>query len=96
MIPRPLDHTHVGHAGIHTSDPRHGLGVVGVRGFEPPTSATRTQRSTKLSHTPKRASTLEGERVGRLRPPHATVKGEESPYSYQQSGLNTPNVGLTT
>ena len=26
--------------------------LVGVRGFEPPTSATRTQRSTKLSHTP--------------------------------------------
>ena len=26
--------------------------MVGVRGFEPPTSATRTQRSTRLSHTP--------------------------------------------
>src|SRR5205085_6809223 len=28
---------------------------VGVRGFEPPTSASRTQRSTKLSHTPMQA-----------------------------------------
>jgi hypothetical protein len=26
--------------------------MVGVRGFEPPTSRTRTVRSTKLSHTP--------------------------------------------
>ena len=32
---------------------RESLGeVVGVRGFEPPTSATRTQRSSKLSDTP--------------------------------------------
>src|SRR5471032_166306 len=28
------------------------LEVVGVRGFEPPASASRTQRSTGLSHTP--------------------------------------------
>ena len=28
---------------------------VGVRGFEPPTSRTRTVRSTGLSHTPKQA-----------------------------------------
>ncbi len=27
-------------------------GLVGVRGFEPPASASRTQRSTRLSHTP--------------------------------------------
>jgi hypothetical protein len=27
-------------------------GLVGVRGFEPPTSQSRTERSTKLSHTP--------------------------------------------
>ncbi len=26
--------------------------MVGVRGFEPPTSRSRTVRSTKLSHTP--------------------------------------------
>ena len=26
--------------------------MVGVRGFEPPASASRTQRSTGLSHTP--------------------------------------------
>ena len=29
-----------------------GLRFVGVRGFEPPTSRTRTVRSTGLSHTP--------------------------------------------
>ena len=28
-------------------------GLVGVGGFEPPASASRTQRSTRLSHTPK-------------------------------------------
>ena len=28
--------------------------MVGVRGFEPPASASRTQRSTRLSHTPTR------------------------------------------
>ena len=27
--------------------------VVGVRGFEPPTPASRTQYSTRLSYTPK-------------------------------------------
>ena len=31
---------------------RGSVDLVGVRGFEPPTSASRTQRSTKLSHTP--------------------------------------------
>ncbi len=34
--------------------------VVGVRGFEPPTSASRTQRSTKLSHTPTEPRILAG------------------------------------
>ena len=33
--------------------------VVEVRGFEPPASASRTQRSTKLSHTSKCAYNLE-------------------------------------
>jgi len=33
---------------------RREVRLVGVRGFEPPTSASRTQRSTKLSHTPVR------------------------------------------
>jgi hypothetical protein len=28
------------------------IALVGVRGFEPPTSASRKQRSTKLSYTP--------------------------------------------
>lgn len=32
--------------------------MVGVRGFEPPTSASRTQRSTKLSHTPEVATSV--------------------------------------
>ena len=33
---------------------RKGLKMVGVGGFEPPTSRSRTERSTKLSHTPTR------------------------------------------
>ena len=37
----------LGYATLH----RH-VGVVGARGFEPPTSASRTLRSTKLSHAP--------------------------------------------
>ena len=45
-------------------------GVVGVRGFEPPTSASRTQRSTKLSHTPVRAEdSMEGAPVRQAREP---------------------------
>ncbi len=39
--------------------------MVGVRGFEPPTSAFRTQRSTKLSHTPP----LGGRKLGPGSPP---------------------------
>ena len=31
---------------------RFGHELVGVRGFEPPASASRTQRSTRLSYTP--------------------------------------------
>lgn len=30
--------------------------LVGMRGFEPPASASRTLRSTKLSHIPKKVS----------------------------------------
>ena len=30
--------------------------LVGMRGFEPPASASRTQRSTRLSHIPSRKS----------------------------------------
>ena len=33
--------------------PCWGFCLVGVKGFEPSTSASRTQRSTKLSHTPQ-------------------------------------------
>src|SRR5690606_8807356 len=43
--PRAAD----GHAGRLNSSPR-----VGAPGFEPGTSASRTQRSTKLSHAPQR------------------------------------------
>ena len=32
------------------------LRLVGASGFEPPTSATRTLRSTRLSHAPKAAA----------------------------------------
>ena len=39
-------------------------GMVGVRGFEPPTSASRTQRSTKLSHTPKAEDPIPGPNGG--------------------------------
>ena len=35
-----------------------GLKLVGVGGFEPPTSRSRTERSTKLSHTPTRGRIL--------------------------------------
>ena len=35
-----------------------GLKLVGVGGFEPPTSRSRTERSTKLSHTPTRKRIL--------------------------------------
>ena len=34
--------------------------MVGVRGFEPPASASRTQRSTRLSHTPLSFITADG------------------------------------
>src|SRR5512145_580470 len=30
--------------------------VVGVRGFEPPTSCSQSKRATRLRHTPKKAS----------------------------------------
>ncbi len=33
--------------------------MVGVRGFEPPASASRTQRSTRLSHTPTQTESRE-------------------------------------
>ena len=34
------------------------LQLVGVRGFEPPTPASRRQYSTKLSYTPTRSITI--------------------------------------
>ncbi|MCW2681059.1 MAG: hypothetical protein JWM62_2460 [Frankiales bacterium] len=49
----------LGTAGRHRSDP-----VVGVTGFEPATSASRTQRATKLRHTPDPCA---AEPTGRLR-----------------------------
>jgi hypothetical protein len=33
--------------------------VVGVRGFEPPTPASRTQYSTRLSYTPRQMAVLD-------------------------------------
>ena len=41
-------------AGGATGSRGRGLTLVGVGGFEPPTSRSRTERSTKLSHTPTR------------------------------------------
>ncbi|MDB5073986.1 MAG: hypothetical protein JWO42_165 [Chloroflexi bacterium] len=38
--------------------PRSFVYLVGARGFEPPTSRSRTVRSTRLSHAPYRASEL--------------------------------------
>ena len=39
---------------MHKTPQRHALGqMVGARGFEPPTSASRTLRATKLRHAPK-------------------------------------------
>ena len=38
--------------------------IIGVPGFEPGTSATRTQRSTGLSHTPDYSGTCEADGVG--------------------------------
>ena len=35
-----------------TSDPIRSVGLVGARGFEPPTSASRTLRAAKLRHAP--------------------------------------------
>ena len=42
-------------------------GMVGVRGFEPPTPASRTQYSTKLSYTPTLLATLRKALVQRSR-----------------------------
>ena len=36
--------------------------MVGVKGFEPSASASRTLRSTKLSHTPTKNKTLKSKR----------------------------------
>src|SRR4051812_30118816 len=37
------------------SSPGHTNGLVGVRGFEPPTSCSQSKRATRLRHTPKKA-----------------------------------------
>ena len=44
--------------------------LVGVGGFEPPTSRSRTERSTKLSHTPTRRRILPEAGRARYRRPH--------------------------
>src|SRR5665811_1969412 len=46
--PRPLDD-----GGLHCMSPGTSL-VVGLPGFEPGTSASRTQRATKLRYSPRR------------------------------------------
>ena len=56
--------------------------MVGVRGFEPPTSASRTQRSTKLSHTPRAEDTMRAPAIGQgsasLQDPIRTRSGCEA------------------
>jgi hypothetical protein len=42
----PLNYTRVHYRAVS-------IDLVGVTGFEPATSSSRTRRSTKLSHTPK-------------------------------------------
>ena len=48
--PRPLDD-----GGLHCVSPGTSL-VVGLPGFEPGTSASRTQRATKLRYSPQRVA----------------------------------------
>ena len=48
--PRPLDD-----GGLHCMSPDTSL-VVGLPGFEPGTSASRTQRATKLRYSPQRVA----------------------------------------
>src|SRR5580698_1689568 len=48
--PRPLDD-----GGLHYVSPGTSL-VVGLPGFEPGTSASRTQRATKLRYSPQRVA----------------------------------------
>ena len=48
--PRPLDD-----GGLHCMSPGTSL-VVGLPGFEPGTSASRTQRATKLRYSPQRVA----------------------------------------
>src|SRR5699024_518481 len=43
-----------------------GFCLVGLAGFEPTTSASRTQRSTKLSHSPSPDDAIRWMSVGRL------------------------------
>src|SRR6476660_4340416 len=39
------------------------VGLVGARGFEPPTSSSRTMRATKLRHAPTEGARLQGLRM---------------------------------
>ena len=49
------EHEEATHRAIIYLDATIRAGMVGVRGFEPPTPASRTQYSTRLSYTPNRA-----------------------------------------
>ena len=56
--------------------------MVGARGFEPPTSSSRTMRATKLRHAPTEGARLQGLRMiahdGRTgtRPPGRPIPGQ--------------------
>ena len=54
----------------------HLLVMVGARGFEPPTSSSRTMRATKLRHAP-----TVGAAEGRGMIPHAVANAEGDPFS---------------
>jgi len=57
--PRPIDDSGKGFLNRHGRDRMDGFRkiLVGVRGFEPPTPASRTQYSTRLSYTPNGTNT---------------------------------------
>ena len=49
--------------------------LVGARGFEPPTSRSRTERSTRLSHAPTTRRVYTGRRIAAIRNPAAGTPG---------------------
>ena len=81
----------------------HLLVMVGARGFEPPTSSSRTMRATKLRHAPTEVLVVQspgivtrgdpprqrGGRARRRRASHvaATLRGTSLPWSFRSSGI---------